>query len=85
MHSLLSQFMNSPETRHSLLIRVRDPSDHDAWTEFAATYRPVICRFAMFRGLQEADAEDLAQQVLLAVSDAINRWAPDPRRAKFRT
>ena len=77
--------MNPPETRHSLLLRVRDSSDHEAWAEFAAIYRPVICRFAVFRGLQEADAEDLAQQVLLAVSGAINRWTPDPQRAKFRT
>ena len=77
--------MNSPETRHSLLLRVRDPSDDEAWAEFASIYRPVICRFAVFRGLQEADAEDLAQQVLLAVSGAISRWTPDPQRAKFRT
>ncbi len=77
--------MNPPETRHSLLLRVRDPSDDAAWAEFAAIYRPIICRFAVFRGLQETDAEDLAQQVLLAVSGAIKRWTPDPQRAKFRT
>ena len=50
--------MNSPETRHSLLFRVRDASDDEAWAEFAAIYRPVICCFAVFRGLQEADAEE---------------------------
>jgi RNA polymerase sigma-70 factor (ECF subfamily) len=48
-------------------------------------YRPVICRMAGFRGMQEADAEDLAQQVLMAISGAIERWEVDPERATFRT
>jgi RNA polymerase sigma-70 factor (ECF subfamily) len=39
----------------------------------------------MRKGLQHADAEDLAQQVLTAVSKAIDRWQTDPTRAKFRT
>ncbi|HJN10352.1 MAG: hypothetical protein QGG09_11400 [Pirellulaceae bacterium] len=49
-----------PETRNSLLLKVRDPADADAWIEFAAIYRPVIYRLARRRGLQDADAEDLA-------------------------
>ena len=77
--------MNAPETRPSLLLRVRDPKDHEAWEEFAEIYRPVICRMARIKGLQQADAEDLSQQVLIAVSGAISRWVPDPGRAKFRT
>jgi RNA polymerase sigma-70 factor (ECF subfamily) len=77
--------MNSPETRPSLLLRVRDTADHEAWDEFSAIYRPVICRLAVYKGMQEADAEDLAQQVLLAIANAIGRWQPDSSRAKFRT
>jgi len=77
--------MNPPETRPSLLLRIRDPANHAAWDEFAAIYRPVICRMAGFRGMQEADAEDLAQQVLMAIAGAIERWEVDPERASFRT
>lgn len=77
--------MNSPETRSSLLLRVRDPSDHEGWVEFSEIYRPVICRMARLKGMQAADAEDLAQQVLWAVSKAIDRWQPDSQRASFRT
>lgn len=77
--------MNSPETRPSLLLRIRDPSDDAAWVEFSTVYRPVIIRLARQKGMQLADAEDLAQQVLLSISKAIERWEPDGERAKFRT
>ncbi|MEZ6125681.1 MAG: sigma-70 family RNA polymerase sigma factor [Planctomycetaceae bacterium] len=77
--------MTSPETRTSLLLRIRDPEDRDAWDQFSDIYRPVICRVARLKGLQEADAEDLAQQVLLSVAGAIERWQPDDGRARFRT
>jgi hypothetical protein len=69
--------MNSPETRPSLLLRIRDADDRDAWEEFTDLYRPVICRVARLKGLLEADAEDLAQQVLLSVAGAIEGWKPD--------
>ena len=75
----------SPETRPSLLVRLADRADHEAWQEFSQIYRPVVYRLALHKGLQHADAEDLAQQVLTAVSKAIDRWQFDPARAKFRT
>lgn len=74
-----------PETRPSLILRVRDPNDADAWNQFATLYRPVILRLARRKGIQAADAEDLAQQVLLSVAGAIERWQPDQQRARFRT
>jgi RNA polymerase sigma-70 factor (ECF subfamily) len=76
---------SSPETRASLLVRLKDRADQDAWHEFTEVYRPVIFRLACRKGMQHADAEDLAQQVLLAVARAIDRWQPDPVRARFRT
>ncbi|MEZ6063919.1 MAG: sigma-70 family RNA polymerase sigma factor [Planctomycetaceae bacterium] len=77
--------MTEPETRPSLMLRVRDPADHEAWDQFSDLYRPVIRRMAMTKGMQDADAEDLAQQVLLAIAGAIARWEHDPDRATFRT
>ena len=74
-----------PTTRLSLLRRVRDHDDHQAWTEFVTLYRPVVYRFARRRGLQEADAQDLAQSVLTAVAQQVGQWQPDSSRAKFRT
>ena len=47
--------MNStPDTRTSLLIRVRDPADQAAWHEFGEIYRPIILRLARLKGLQDA-------------------------------
>ena len=37
------------------------------------------------RGLQPADAEDVAQETLFAVARAIERFEPDRQRARFRT
>ena len=63
-----------PETRESLMIQVKHPNNRVAWEQFVAIYGPVIFRTAVARGLQEADAQDLTQQVLLAVASAIGDW-----------
>jgi RNA polymerase sigma factor (sigma-70 family) len=76
---------STPETRASLLIRVRDPVDQAAWNEFDEIYRPIILRLARQKGMQEANADDVAQQVLMAVSKALEQRGHDPERAKFRT
>jgi RNA polymerase sigma-70 factor (ECF subfamily) len=75
----------TPETRLSLLVRIRNPADQAAWREFVEIYWPVIHRLARQKGMQEADADDVAQQVLMAVAQAIERREHDPQRAKFRT
>ncbi|MDF1845243.1 MAG: hypothetical protein P1U77_27860 [Rubripirellula sp.] len=50
-----------PDTRASLLLQVKAGDDPNAWDEFVAVYRPIVYRLARRRGLQDADAEDLAQ------------------------
>lgn len=72
--------IESPATRQSLLVRLKDPRDSQAWSEFVAIYAPLIDRLARTRGLQEADAADLAQEVFRAVAGAIDRYDPDPAR-----
>jgi RNA polymerase sigma factor (sigma-70 family) len=73
-----------PTTRPSLLVRLRDPMDERAWSEFVEIYGPLIRRLARQRGLQEADAADLAQEVFRAVAGAIERYDPDPAKGSFR-
>lgn len=73
-----------PETRDSLLVQVQDPANRDAWEQFARIYRPVIVRIAMARGLQHADAQDLSQQVLMAVASAIGGWEKRDESTRFR-
>ncbi len=67
---------NWPETSETLIQRVKDPRDAAAWRAFTEIYRPVVYRMARGRGLQDADAEDLVQQVMLSISNAIERWEP---------
>lgn len=75
----------APETRLSLLVRIGDLADQAAWEEFVNLYEPVIYRTARLRGLQDADARDVTQQVLVSVGQTLNRRPHDPRIARFRT
>jgi len=74
----------SPATRASLLVRLRDGGDTGAWREFVHLYAPIIYGFARKRGLQDADAADLMQEVLRSVSLASKRLEYDPARGSFR-
>lgn len=69
-----------PKTDERLIARVQTAMDQDAWSEFYALYRPVVLRMARKRGLQEADAEDVCQRILLSVSKAIGDWTPQPNK-----
>jgi RNA polymerase sigma-70 factor (ECF subfamily) len=73
-----------PTTRFTLLARLGEPANQAAWEEFVAVYEPAVYGFARKKGLQDADARDLCQDVLRAVSLAIQRWSPDPNRGSFR-
>ncbi len=64
----------SPETRASLLIRLKDRADQALLTEFVEIYQPVIRQSVLRRGMSSADTEDVTQQVLLAISKSIRWW-----------
>ena len=74
----------SPLTQPSLLVRLRDRGDDLAWSEFVELYTPLIQRLARQKGLQEADAADLVQEVFGAVARCIDRYDPDPSKGSFR-
>jgi len=74
----------TPKTLASLLLRLRDTRDEAAWSEFMAIYAPFVKRLACRRGLQDADADDLVQEVFRAVAHAIERQVYDPARGSFR-
>lgn len=71
-----------PVTRCSLILKLRDPADAAAWREFVDLYEPLVYRLARQKGLQDADARDLCQDVFRAVAQAIGRW--EPGRGAFR-
>ena len=73
-----------PLTRVTLLNRLKDGADADAWHEFVQLYGPVVYGFARKRGLQDADAADLMQDVLRSVARNAERMEYDPKRGTFR-
>ncbi len=71
-------------TRASLILRLQDADDVTAWDEFVAIYGPVIYRVAISRGLHTADAENLVQEVLMAVAKSVTQWLDREDRGSFR-
>lgn len=72
------------ETRASLILRLPDAADVAAWDEVVAIYGPLVYRLARRKGLQPADADDLVQEVLVAVSRSVEKWLHRPDRGRFR-
>jgi RNA polymerase sigma-70 factor (ECF subfamily) len=71
-------------THASLLARLADGADTGAWREFDERYRELLWRFARSRGLQPADADDVAQEVLHALTKRLPTFAYDPAKGRFR-
>lgn len=80
----ISCMTESPLTRASLLIRLRDHADTDAWSSFLNDYGPMLYRFIRSRGLQDADAADMVQEVMRSVGLAIDRLDYDKEKGGFR-
>ncbi len=75
---------STPTTRASLLLKLCDPRDHEAWVEFVHLYEPVIYRVLKKYGLQEVDALEVMQDLFWAVSRNIERWTPGKEHGSFR-
>lgn len=75
---------SAPETRASLVLRLRDARDQEAWTTFLEIYEPLIYRIVRQRRIQDADAREVTQEVLCAVASSVDRWEADPARGTFR-
>ena len=72
-------------THTSLLARLSDGVDPSAWKEFHDRYSDLILGFAHRYGLQSADRDDVAQEVLLSLSKAMEGFTYDPAKGKFRS
>lgn len=81
--------MNSPDsfptTVTPLLNALCNRQDAAAWLQFSSRYAEVLVRFCRRRGLQQADAEDISQQVLFAVSRQIPGFQHRSDRGLFRS
>jgi len=74
----------TPLTRPSLLLRLRDTDNAEAWTEFVRLYTPLVFGHCRRHGLQDADAADVAQEVMRVAAQAMPEFQYDAQRGKFR-
>ncbi len=74
----------SEDTRASLLLRLQDSGDTEAWTEFTQIYGPLIRRIAKRFDLQRADEEELQQDVWLVVHQKLSKFQSNGQRGAFR-
>ena len=69
-------------TSSTLLATLRqDPANAPAWDEFVRRYRPKVYGWCRKRGLQEADAEDVTQTVLVKLTEAMRDFWYDRSRS----
>lgn len=72
------------ETSATLLERVRDPADREAWERFFGLYAPLLERYARGHGLSAADAEELRDQCLEVVARRMPEFRYEPARGGFQ-
>ena len=80
----MSVDQDAMQTRPSLLLRLRDGDDADAWRTFIGIYAPLVYGFARRHGLQDADSSDLTQEVLGELCRSIRSFEYQPERGRFR-
>jgi RNA polymerase sigma-70 factor (ECF subfamily) len=73
-----------PLTRPTLLLRLRDPRDREAWTTFVDVYGPLVYHRCRRKGLQDADAADVIQDLFARLVQAIRQFEYRPAKGCFR-
>lgn len=76
--------MQQPETRPSLILRLKGERNELAWTEFVSTYESFLRQLATRQGVAERDVADVTQQLLAAIARSVEGWQNDGNPASFR-
>lgn len=71
-------------TSPSLLLRIRDHDDREAWQYFCDIYGPLIYGYCRKRNLDANDSADVAQEVLIRVASGIREFKYDRSKGRFR-
>ncbi|PWU08479.1 MAG: RNA polymerase subunit sigma [Verrucomicrobia bacterium] len=71
-------------TRPSLLIRLKNWDDQQSWRDFHDTYWKLIYNTAIKSGLNHAEAEDVVQETIIAVSKQMPKFKYDPKIGSFK-
>ena len=74
----------SSATSTDLLAALRTAGNRTAWREYVRRFRPVIVRYARRLGIPKDEAEDAAQQTLIAFSEGFRRGQFDRGKGRLR-
>lgn len=72
-------------TKKSLLIKIQDQKDENAWEDFVSYYEEFIKKILIYFKIPSHDRDDLVQEILLKIWNNVKKFDYDPNRAKFRT
>lgn len=68
-------------TSPSLLLRLRDRADHDAWNRFVQLYTPLLAHWGRRAGLADSDLRDLIQEVFTLLLARLPEFQYDDRQS----
>ncbi|MCH7705375.1 MAG: sigma-70 family RNA polymerase sigma factor [Planctomycetes bacterium] len=71
-------------TNTQLLDDLRNPGNETVWQQFVNRYMPMIVKYAVRAGLRSADAEDAAQQTMIAFCTAYQQGKYDREKGRLR-
>jgi RNA polymerase sigma-70 factor (ECF subfamily) len=71
----------SEPTSATLLLRLRDSADAEAWRRFVDLYTPLLYHWAGRSGIQAADAAELIQEVFVVLLRSLPAFRYDPGRS----
>lgn len=72
-------------THESLLLRLQDVRDAQAWDQFHGYYRTFILNFAGNRGCSQQMAQDVLQETMITLTRVMPNFSYNPLRGRFRT
>lgn len=72
-------------THTALLVGLRASSNDEVWTDFYTRYQPLLVAVGRRLGLSDQDAQDAAQEALLAFADGYRRGQYDRSKGRLRT
>ncbi|MCM8529702.1 MAG: sigma-70 family RNA polymerase sigma factor [Lentisphaeraceae bacterium] len=72
-------------TRQTLLLRVKDRANEEAWTEFESYYRRYLYSILRRMNISPIDSEDISQQVLVKMWEKLPEFDIETRHSKFRS
>jgi RNA polymerase sigma factor (sigma-70 family) len=84
MHSMITAPDTFIPTRQTLLSRLKDSGDEDSWKQFFEMYWKLIYRTALRAGLSEAEAQDVVQETIIALSKSLPEFKYDRRVGSFK-